>query len=286
MARKGNPISVRLDLNRSSDPSRFSEGESQSKLKKGIYRIFLFLYLLFWLNPLLKAVLVLLYLCFFHRFLLDDELRSFIFSTFFDGDFFSPYSNSIISLPGNEDPEIQTQLNNLNACLSFFSDFWEHDPEWINWMQKELSERTPDGELVKRIQSFIAIEENAFKRKAVIETFINSYYASAYYPVDPHILDASVRWTIDQQHMFWDDASLEEALDALRRERWNSRFFQDVIDGNADFLWAAWQEKLRQDAASLERSQLYQELLEMEQRIWNDYVNLRQQVEQLQMQKK
>ena len=28
MARKGNPISVRLDLNRSSDPSRFSEGRA------------------------------------------------------------------------------------------------------------------------------------------------------------------------------------------------------------------------------------------------------------------
>ena len=30
MARKGNPISVRLDLNRSSDPSRFSEGDRES----------------------------------------------------------------------------------------------------------------------------------------------------------------------------------------------------------------------------------------------------------------
>jgi ribosomal protein S19 len=29
MARKGNPISVRLDLNRSSDPSRFSEGDRE-----------------------------------------------------------------------------------------------------------------------------------------------------------------------------------------------------------------------------------------------------------------
>ncbi|KAI9074346.1 hypothetical protein K1719_043650 [Acacia pycnantha] len=30
MARKGNPISVRLDLNRSSDSSRFSEGDRES----------------------------------------------------------------------------------------------------------------------------------------------------------------------------------------------------------------------------------------------------------------
>ncbi|XLR34102.1 hypothetical protein S83_062002 [Arachis hypogaea] len=30
MARKGNPISVRLDLNRSSDSSRFSEGDLES----------------------------------------------------------------------------------------------------------------------------------------------------------------------------------------------------------------------------------------------------------------
>lgn len=30
MAQKGNPISVRLDLNRSSDSSRFSEGDRES----------------------------------------------------------------------------------------------------------------------------------------------------------------------------------------------------------------------------------------------------------------
>ena len=50
MARKGNPISVRLDLNRSSDSSRFSEGDREShrmgqsfpsvfpflKMKKGV----------------------------------------------------------------------------------------------------------------------------------------------------------------------------------------------------------------------------------------------------------
>jgi hypothetical protein len=30
MARKGNPISIRLDLNRSSDPSQFSEGDRES----------------------------------------------------------------------------------------------------------------------------------------------------------------------------------------------------------------------------------------------------------------
>ena len=30
MARRGNPISVRLDLNRSSDSSRFSEGDRES----------------------------------------------------------------------------------------------------------------------------------------------------------------------------------------------------------------------------------------------------------------
>ncbi|EEF26991.1 conserved hypothetical protein [Ricinus communis] len=33
MARKGNPISVRLDLNRSSDSSRFSEGDRESHRK-------------------------------------------------------------------------------------------------------------------------------------------------------------------------------------------------------------------------------------------------------------
>jgi len=33
MGRKGNPILVRLDLNRSSDPSRFSEGDRESHRK-------------------------------------------------------------------------------------------------------------------------------------------------------------------------------------------------------------------------------------------------------------
>nr|QFO90899.1 hypothetical protein [Cynodon dactylon x Cynodon transvaalensis] len=41
MARKGNPISVRLDLNRSSDPSRFSEGDpkggNRSKNRRGTF---------------------------------------------------------------------------------------------------------------------------------------------------------------------------------------------------------------------------------------------------------
>lgn len=40
MARKGNPISVRLDLNRSSDPSRFSEGDRESH-RIGPVRLFL-----------------------------------------------------------------------------------------------------------------------------------------------------------------------------------------------------------------------------------------------------
>lgn len=40
MARKGNPISVRLDLNRSSDPSRFSEGDRESH-RMGPVRFFL-----------------------------------------------------------------------------------------------------------------------------------------------------------------------------------------------------------------------------------------------------
>lgn len=40
MARKGNPISVRLDLNRSSDPSRFSEGDRESH-RMGPARLFL-----------------------------------------------------------------------------------------------------------------------------------------------------------------------------------------------------------------------------------------------------
>ena len=40
MARKGNPISVRLDLNRSSDPSRFSEGDRESH-RMGSVRLFL-----------------------------------------------------------------------------------------------------------------------------------------------------------------------------------------------------------------------------------------------------
>jgi hypothetical protein len=40
MAQKGNPISVRLDLNRSSDPSRFSEGDRESH-RMGLVRLFL-----------------------------------------------------------------------------------------------------------------------------------------------------------------------------------------------------------------------------------------------------
>ena len=40
MARKGNPISVRLDLNRSSDSSRFSEGDRESH-RMGSVRLFL-----------------------------------------------------------------------------------------------------------------------------------------------------------------------------------------------------------------------------------------------------
>ena len=41
MARKGNPISVRLALNRSSDSSRFSEGDRESH-RKGMGQSFFF----------------------------------------------------------------------------------------------------------------------------------------------------------------------------------------------------------------------------------------------------
>lgn len=40
MPRKGNPVSVRLDRNRSSDPSRFSEGDRESH-RMGPVRLFL-----------------------------------------------------------------------------------------------------------------------------------------------------------------------------------------------------------------------------------------------------
>lgn len=82
----------------------------------------------------------------------------------------------------------QLSISNYDLSLS------EQDPEWMNWVQRELNERTPYAELAQRIHSFITMEESSLKRNAVIDAFRHFYYSSgAFPPVEAYLLESSVR---------------------------------------------------------------------------------------------
>jgi len=130
----------------------------------------------------------------------------------------------VIELPGARDPHILNALSTLNYYLSLN----EQDPEWVNWVQRELSlsERTPDAELAQRIYGFISLEEGSLIRNAVIETFKHLYYSSgAYPPVKAYIIDSCLRSTLEQQNLEFDGPALESVLTSLRILQGNSTFF-------------------------------------------------------------
>lgn len=170
----------------------------------------------------------------------------------------------VIALPGATDPPIIEGLNILNAYLSLS----EQDPEWINWVQRELNERTPDAELAQRIISFITLEESSLKRNAVIDAFRHLYYNSrAFPPVEPYIIESSVRSLLLRHNIYFDGPALEELCNSMRMEQGHSPFFRAVVERNADLINAAWLEKQHQEAASLERIRFHHEVQELEQRV-------------------
>lgn len=119
------------------------------------------------------------------------------------------------------------------STLNYYLSLNEQDPEWVNWVQRELSERTPDAELAQRIYGFISLEERSLTRNAVIETFKHFYYSSgAYPPVKAYILDSCVRSTLEQLNIEFDGPALESALRSMRIDQENSTFFRSVIDGS------------------------------------------------------
>lgn len=144
------------------------------------------MYLLFVRKRWIRTIFFCLYLLFLAYFLF---LRMVVPSlTFFGSLLFFPCF--VIALPGATEPLLIESLNLLNNYLSLS----EQDPEWINWVQRELNERTPDAELAHRIQSLITLEESSLKRNAVIEALKHFDYSSgAFPPVEPYILEGSVR---------------------------------------------------------------------------------------------
>lgn len=170
------------------------------------------------------------------------------------------YPCFVITLPGATEPPIVERLSFLNHLLSLR----EQDPEWVNWMQRELHEMTPDAELSQRINSFISLEECSLTRDAVIENFQHIYYSSgAYPPVKPYILDSCVRLILERRHIDFDGPALEGALHSMMMEQGNSPFFREVLEGNASLIQTVWEETQRREA---EGTRLYLEVRELEQR--------------------
>lgn len=170
----------------------------------------------------------------------------------------------LIALPGATDPQILNGLAMLNHLLSMR----EQDPEWINWVQRELNERTPDAELAHRIHSFLTIEQSAGKRKALMEAFQCCYYNSGGFPpVEPLILESSVNSLLSRKSIYWDGAALDRLYHSMLMEQGHSPFFREVVEGNADLIQASWEEQQRQEAASVERSRFHDEVHELEQRV-------------------
>ena len=109
------------------------------------------------------------------------------------------------------------------STLNYYLSLNEQDPEWVNWVQRELSERTPDAELAQRIYGFRSLEERSLTRNAVIETFKHFDYSSgAYPPVKAYILDSCVRSTLEQLNIEFDGPALESALRSMRIDQENS----------------------------------------------------------------
>jgi hypothetical protein len=170
------------------------------------------------------------------------------------------YPCNVITLPGATEPPIMERLSLLNHLLSLR----EQDPEWVNWMQKELHEMTPDAELSQRINNFISLEECSLTRDAVIERFQHIYYSSGTYPtVKPYILDSCVRLILERRHIDLDGPALEGALHSLMLEQGNSPFFREVLEGNAALIQGVWEETQRREAAG---TCLYEETRELEHR--------------------
>jgi hypothetical protein len=170
------------------------------------------------------------------------------------------YPCFVITLPGATEPPIMERLSLLNHLLSLR----EQDPEWVNWMQRELHAMTPDAELPQLINNFISLEECSLTRDAVIERFQHIYYSSGAYPtVNPDILDSSVRLILDRRHIDFDGPALEGALHSLMLEQGNSPFFREVLEGNAALIQGVWEETQRREAAG---TRLYEETPELEHR--------------------
>lgn len=151
----------------------------------------------------------------------------------------------VIALPGATEPSIIEGL----ALLNYYLSLSEQDPEWINWVQRELNERTPDAELAQRIHGFITLEESS--RNAVIDAFKHLYYSSgAFPPVEPFILESSVRSLLLRSNIYFDGPALDGVYRSMIMEQGHSPFLRQVVEGNAELINAAWLEKQQEEAAA------------------------------------
>lgn len=209
MARKGNPISVRLDPNRSSGPRRTYSSSLYFLLLKWIpfFQIFIFAFLVFFrlVLPILQVV------------------TQFTSSSYF-----------LVSLPPEiQNPQALAHLEGLNFYLSLY----DQDPEWVAFIQQELNHNTPLEDIPGRLRLFLIEEKISCLRRDLIQDFISLYNRNeALLPLEPYILEEAVRSYLSHIHASDNMSILQTSYQDMQRNEGQSLFFQTVVSHNQDYL--------------------------------------------------
>lgn len=143
------------------------------------------------------------------------------------------FSCSVITLPPEiQDPPTLTQLQALNFYLSLY----EQDPDWVAFIQQELNNNTPLGDIPGRLTHFISSEKASTLRRDLITEFSLHYARSgALLPVEPSILEHAVRSYLDSKPVE-NLSTLQESYKDLQENGRGSLFFYEVVSYNHDFI--------------------------------------------------
>ena len=121
--------------------------------------------------------------------------------------------------------------------LNFYLSLYEQDPEWVVFIQEELNHNTPLEDIPGRLKLFLMEEKLSSMRKDLLQEFISLYQrVGPYLPIEPYLVDEAVRSYLTSIHAIDDFPSLQAAYRDLSNNQGQSRFFQDAITFNRDFL--------------------------------------------------
>ncbi|KAJ1254096.1 hypothetical protein BS78_K119800 [Paspalum vaginatum] len=140
----------------------------------------------------------------------------------------------LITLP----PEVQSPqaLAHLGA-LNFYLSLYEQDPEWVAFIQHELNHNTPFGDIPVRLKLFLMEERLSNVRRDLICEFISQYERhEAVFPVEPYILEKSLRSYLEHFNYTDNFLILQSAYLELQENGGESVFFDRVVGFNRDFL--------------------------------------------------